>query len=67
VDQAYQLRMNAKIQQQAIALRGKVAYLIDIPVAPEPAQTNASQPPPALLGPPEGRAWIYWSQNVSLD
>lgn len=66
VDQAYQLRMNAKIQQQAIALRGKVAHLNDLPVAPEPAPTNAPQPP-ALLGPPEGRAWIYWSQNVSLD
>jgi HCOMODA/2-hydroxy-3-carboxy-muconic semialdehyde decarboxylase len=65
VDQAYQLRMNAKIQQQAIALRGKVTHLNDIPVAPEPAPANA--PPPALLGPPEGRAWIYWSQNVSLD
>jgi hypothetical protein len=58
--------MNAKIQQQAIALRGKVAHLNDLPVAPEPAPTNAPQPP-ALLGPPEGRAWIYWSQNVSLD
>jgi ribulose-5-phosphate 4-epimerase/fuculose-1-phosphate aldolase len=65
VDQAYQLRMNAKIQQQAIALRGKVAHLDDQPVAP--AQTNEPPPPPALLGPPEGRAWIYWSQNVSLD
>jgi HCOMODA/2-hydroxy-3-carboxy-muconic semialdehyde decarboxylase len=67
VDQAYQLRMNAKIQQQAIALRGKVAHLNDLPVAPAHAQTNESQQPPALLGPPEGRAWIYWSQNVSVD
>jgi hypothetical protein len=38
-----------------------------LPVPPEPAQTNQPQQPPALLGPPEGRAWVYWSQNVSLD
>jgi HCOMODA/2-hydroxy-3-carboxy-muconic semialdehyde decarboxylase len=67
VDQAYQLRMNAKIQQQAVALRGKVTHLNDLPVPPEPAQTNQPPQPPALLGPPEGRAWVYWSQNVSLD
>ena len=65
VDQAYQLRMNAKIQQQAVALRGKVAHLDDQPVAPAPS--NEPQQAPAQLGPPEGRSWIYWSQNVSLD
>lgn len=66
VDRAYQLRQNAKIQQQAIALRGKVAHLNDQPVPPEPA-TQQPQAPAAQLGPPEGRAWVYWSQNVSLD
>lgn len=65
VDRANQLRLNAKIQQQAIALRGKVASLNDQPVPPAPptAQAQAAAP----LGPPEGRAWVYWSQNVSLD
>ncbi len=57
---------SSPLAQQAIALRGKVAHLNDLPVAPEPAQTN-QPPPPALLGPPGGRAWVYWSQNVSLD
>ena len=65
VDQAYQLRMNAKIQQQAVALRGKVAHLDDQPVAAAPANEPVQAAP--LLGPPEGRSWIYWSQNVSLD
>jgi len=66
VDRAYALRQNARIQQQAIALRGKVAYLNERPVPPPPAPTTG-QPPAAQLGPPEGRAWVYWSQNVSLE
>ncbi len=65
VDQAYQLRQNAKIQQQATALRGKVAYLNERPVPPEPAAAPAQ--PAQQLGPPEGRAWIYWVQNISLE
>jgi ribulose-5-phosphate 4-epimerase/fuculose-1-phosphate aldolase len=70
VDNAYQLRQNAKIQQQAIALRGKVTHLNDLPVQPEPANEGGrggrgAQAAP--LGPPEGRSWIYWSQNVSLE
>jgi HCOMODA/2-hydroxy-3-carboxy-muconic semialdehyde decarboxylase len=68
VDQAYQLRQNAKIQQQAVALRGKVAYLNERPAEPAPANEPAQPAQPAAqLGPPEGRAWIYWSQNVSLE
>ena len=67
VDQAYQLRQNAKIQQQAVALRGKVAYLNDRPVPPEPPQTNQPAQPAQQLGPPEGRAWVYWAQNISLE
>jgi HCOMODA/2-hydroxy-3-carboxy-muconic semialdehyde decarboxylase len=70
VDNAYQLRQNAKIQQQAMALRGKVTHLNDLPVEPEPTNEGgrggqAAQAAP--LGPPEGRSWIYWSQNVSLE
>jgi HCOMODA/2-hydroxy-3-carboxy-muconic semialdehyde decarboxylase len=64
VDRAYQLRQNAIIQRQAIALRGRVAYLDERPAGPvqpnEPAQ-------PAPTGPAEGRAWVYWSENVSLE
>lgn len=70
VDQAYALRHNAQIQQQIIALRGRVGYLNERPVAPDPAPEQTSgqpQPAQAQLGPPEGRAWVYWSQNISLD
>jgi ribulose-5-phosphate 4-epimerase/fuculose-1-phosphate aldolase len=75
VDQAYQLRMNAKIQQQTMALRGKVARLderLAAPPQPNQPQTseppaNAPQQPAAQLGPLEGRSWIYWSQNVPVD
>lgn len=64
VDQAYQLRQNAVIQRQAMGLGGKVAFLNERPA--EPVQPNEPQPP-APTGPAEGRAWIYWSQHVSLD
>ncbi|MGH9256562.1 MAG: class II aldolase/adducin family protein [Vicinamibacterales bacterium] len=64
VDRAYALRLNARIQQQALALRGTVAYLNERPVPPAPANAAGQNAP---LGPPEGRAWVYWSQNVSLD
>jgi hypothetical protein len=64
VDQAYQLRQNAVIQRQVIGLRGKVAFLNEQPA--QPVQPNEA-PAPAPTGPAEGRAWIYWSQNVSLD
>ena len=63
---AYALRMNAKIQQMAIALGGTVAHLDDVPVAPPPPPP-AGQPPPAQLGPVEGRDWVYWRENISLD
>jgi HCOMODA/2-hydroxy-3-carboxy-muconic semialdehyde decarboxylase len=64
VDRAYQLRQNAIIQRQAMALRGSVAYLNEKPA--EPVSPNEPQPP-APTGPAEGRSWIYWSQNVSLE
>lgn len=64
VDRAYQLRQNAQIQRQAIALRGRVAYLNERPAQPAPPNQPTQ---PAPTGPPEGRSWIYWSENVSLD
>jgi HCOMODA/2-hydroxy-3-carboxy-muconic semialdehyde decarboxylase len=64
VDRAYQLRQNAIVQRQAMALRGSVAYLNEKPA--EPVSPNEPQAP-APTGPAEGRSWIYWSQNVSLD
>ncbi len=64
VDRAYQVRQNAIIQRQIIGMRGRVAYLNERPA--EPVSPNEPQAP-APTGPPEGRAWIYWSQNVSLD
>jgi HCOMODA/2-hydroxy-3-carboxy-muconic semialdehyde decarboxylase len=63
-NRAYSLRLNARIQQQAIALRGKVTYLDDVRVPAAPANAAGGNAP---LGPPEGRAWVYWSQNVSID
>ena len=64
MDQAYQLRQNAVIQRQAIGLRGKVSFLNEQPA--QAVQPNEPQAP-APTGPAEGRSWIYWSQNVSLD
>ena len=81
-DRAYQVLQNAKIQQQAIGLRGKVTYLADLPAPPgaggdgeeggrggrgqgngQGGQAQAAQ----QLGPPEGRAWVYWADNVKLE
>ncbi len=71
-NQAYALRMNALIQQQAIALGGKVAHLVD----PPPPRAPNAQPPGQRRPRPtfpdgeaagEGRGWVYWRQNVSLD
>jgi HCOMODA/2-hydroxy-3-carboxy-muconic semialdehyde decarboxylase len=64
VDRAHALRLNARIQRQALALRGKVTYLNERPVPPAPANAPGTGNP---LGPPEGRAWIYWSQNVTVE
>jgi hypothetical protein len=42
VVRAYNLRVNARIQQQAIALGGKVTYLQDPPAAPSGPATDAA-------------------------
>jgi len=60
VVRAYNLRMNARIQQQAIALGGKVTYLEDPPSPP--AIPNASGPDAAY-----NRGWEYWKQIVPTN
>ncbi len=55
VVRAYNLRMNARIQQEAIALGGKVTYL----EPPAPAAPNAA----GEAG--YNRGWEYWKQIVS--
>ena len=76
-DRAYQVKVNAKIQQQAIALRGKVTYLADLPAPPGAAgegeqagrggRGQAQAQGGQQLGPPEGRDWVYWAGNVKLN
>jgi HCOMODA/2-hydroxy-3-carboxy-muconic semialdehyde decarboxylase len=75
---SYQLRQNARIQQQAMALRGRVSYLNERPVPPEPqgeGGANAGGGPQGggrggrggqQLGPPEGRDWVYWAQTIPV-
>jgi HCOMODA/2-hydroxy-3-carboxy-muconic semialdehyde decarboxylase len=62
VVRAYNLRMNARIEQQAIALGGKVTYLEDPPVPAPPAVPNGSAADAAY-----NRGWEYWKQIVSRD
>jgi HCOMODA/2-hydroxy-3-carboxy-muconic semialdehyde decarboxylase len=59
VVRAYNMRMNARMQQQAIALGGKVTYLEDPPAPP-------ATPAPAGEA-PYNRGWEYWKQIVSTD
>ena len=80
VGSSYQLRQNARIQQQIMALRGRVSYLNENPVAPEPQGEgggNAGAGPQGggrggrggggqQLGPPEGRDWVYWAQTIPV-
>ncbi|HVH26857.1 MAG TPA: class II aldolase/adducin family protein [Vicinamibacterales bacterium] len=59
VVRAYNMRMNARMQQQAIALGGKVTYLEDPPAppaTPAPAGDTAYN-----------RGWEYWKAIVSVD
>ena len=78
VGQSYQLRQNARIQQQIMALRGRVSYLNENPVPPAPqgdGEGNAGGGPQGgarggrggqQLGPPEGRDWVYWAQTIPV-
>ena len=56
VVRAYNLRMNAVIQQQALALGGKITYLVDPPAASPPAV------PAAGADAVYNRGWEYWKQ-----
>ena len=60
VVRAYNLRVNARIQQQAIALGGKVTYLEDPPSLP--AVPNGPNPDAAY-----NRGWEYWKQIVPMN
>jgi len=56
VDRAFQVRQNALVQQRALALRGKVTYLVDLQQsAPARREPPASAAPAQQPGPPEGR------------
>jgi HCOMODA/2-hydroxy-3-carboxy-muconic semialdehyde decarboxylase len=76
VGTSYQLRQNARIQQQAMALRGTVTHLNDKPVPQGEGNPNAGAGPQGgrggrggqpQLGPPEGRDWVYWAQTIPLE
>jgi HCOMODA/2-hydroxy-3-carboxy-muconic semialdehyde decarboxylase len=56
VSRAYNLRLNAKIQHQAIALGGRIAYL-------EEPQTAPAQP----ATPGFDRAWEYWKRIIPTN
>ncbi len=70
VSRAYGLRMNARIEQQAIALGGSVTYLDTLrgPSSPAPATrtTRAAPAVPNAVGGGAGgdRAWDYWKHLV---
>ena len=76
-DRAYQVKQNAKIQAQAMALRGKVNFLVDLPQPAGAEAANeggrggrgqgAAQGGGPQLGPPEGRAWIYWEETTPIN
>ena len=64
VSRAYNLRMNALIQQQAIKLGGKIAYL--------ESQASATPPQPVVPtgnggGKGADRSWEYWLRVLPLD
>ena len=65
VSRAYNLRMNALIQQQAISLGGKITYLEGQPAATQPAQPVV----PTGNGGGRGadRSWEYWLRTLPLD
>ena len=78
-DRAYQVKQDAKIQAQAMALRGKVTFLVDLP---QPAVAEAANDggrggrgqgngqggqAAQQLGPIEGRAWVYWAETTPIN
>jgi len=75
VRSAYHMRQNAIIQQQALALGGRVAYLNEIRMGPQGAASataggggrGGGGGGGGQLGPVEGREWVYWAQTTPLD
>jgi ribulose-5-phosphate 4-epimerase/fuculose-1-phosphate aldolase len=78
---SYQLRQNARIQQMAMALRGRVAYLNEMPAGFAPQDEGDASAGAGRqggdggrggggggqqLGPPEGRDWVYWAQTIPV-
>lgn len=61
VVRAYNLRMNALMQQQAIALGGRVTYLEDPPATAAPAA------PASAVDAAYNRGWEYWKQIVTSN
>ena len=78
---SYYMLQNAKIEQQALGLRGKVAYLNEIRNGPQGAgEANAGGGRQGgagrqggrgggggQLGPVEGREWVYWAQTTPVN
>jgi ribulose-5-phosphate 4-epimerase/fuculose-1-phosphate aldolase len=62
VVRAYNLRVNAMIQQQALALGGTISYLED---SPESAAPPPSADANRAGAEPYNRGWEYWKQIVS--
>jgi ribulose-5-phosphate 4-epimerase/fuculose-1-phosphate aldolase len=70
VSRAYGLRMNARIQQQAVALGGSVTYLDTPRASSSQAPTARPTAAPAVRSSGGGgaggdRAWDYWKHLVS--
>lgn len=71
---SYYMLQNAKIQQQALALRGKVTYLSEVRMGPGGAAgatggagRGGGGGGGGQLGPVEGREWVYWAQTIPVD
>ena len=68
VSDAHDLRVNAQIQMQAIALRGRINYL-------QPPAPQAGNAGPGVLAPNGSgggrfggeRAWEYWRQIIKVN
>jgi HCOMODA/2-hydroxy-3-carboxy-muconic semialdehyde decarboxylase len=65
VKRVYDLRMNAVIQQQAIALGGDITYLEGH--EGDAGASAAAAPDGSGGGPAVARFWEYWSRQVALD
>ncbi len=73
---SYYLLQNAKIQQQAIGLGGRVTYLNELPAGWQSQREDSAGAGAGRqggggggrrLGPVEGREWVYWAQTIPVD